>query len=198
MIKFINNNLDAPYVKFREEYERAVSADQKIVEALTISSYSKSENLVDSRYVNLKIVDNKEFIFFSNYKSPKSIQFESHNQISSLIYWNTTNVQIRMKANIKRTSIDFNNAYFSSRSAHKNALAISSQQSKKVDSYDAVIDTYNKIKKDADLQKCPDYWGGFVFKPYYFEFWEGHNSRLNKRIVFELNNNQWNKYFLQP
>ena len=86
MIKFINNNLDAPYVKFKEEYERAVSANQKIVEAITISSYSKLDNLVDSRYVNLKIVDNKEFIFFSNYNSPKSTQFESHDQISALIF----------------------------------------------------------------------------------------------------------------
>ena len=198
MIKFINNNLDAPYVKFKEEYERAVSANQKIVEAITISSYSKLDNLVDSRYVNLKIVDNKEFIFFSNYNSPKSIQFESHDQISALIFWNTTNVQIRMKANIKKTPVDFNNKYFATRSKDKNALAISSKQSQKIDSYDSVMQIYNDTKKDADLEKCPDYWGGFVFRPYYFEFWEGHDSRLNRRMVFELNNNQWNNFFLQP
>tara|TARA_B100000212_G_scaffold82566_1_gene59480 strand:- start:1094 stop:1690 length:597 start_codon:yes stop_codon:yes gene_type:complete len=198
MIKFVNNNLDAPYVKFKEEYERAVSANQKIVEAITISSYSKLDNLVDSRYVNLKIVDNKEFIFFSNYNSPKSTQFESHDQISALIYWNTTNVQIRMKANIKKTPVDFNNKYFATRSKDKNALAISSKQSQKIDSYDSVMQIYNDTKKDADLEKCPDYWGGFVFRPYYFEFWEGHDSRLNRRMVFELNNNQWNNFFLQP
>ena len=57
---------------------------------------------------------------------------------------------------------------------------------------------YNDTKKDADLEKCPDYWGGFVFRPYYFEFWEGHDSRLNRRMVFELNNNQWDNFFLQP
>lgn len=198
MIKFVNNNLDAPYVKFKEEYERAVSANQKIVEAITISSYSKLDNLVDSRYVNLKIVDNKEFIFFSNYNSPKSTQFESHDQISALIFWNTTNVQIRMKANIKKTPVDFNNKYFATRSKDKNALAISSKQSQKIDSYDSVMQIYNDTKKDADLEKCPDYWGGFVFRPYYFEFWEGHDSRLNRRMVFELNNNQWNNFFLQP
>ena len=198
MIKFVNNNLDAPYVKFKEEYERAVSANQKIVEAITISSYSKLDNLVDSRYVNLKIVDNKEFIFFSNYNSPKSTQFESHDQISALIFWNTTNVQIRMKANIKKTPVDFNNKYFATRSKDKNALAISSKQSQKIDSYDSVMQIYNDTKRDADLEKCPDYWGGFVFRPYYFEFWEGHDSRLNRRMVFELNNNQWNNFFLQP
>ena len=147
MIKFVNNNLDAPYVKFKEEYERAVSANQKIVEAITISSYSKLDNLVDSRYVNLKIVDNKEFIFFSNYNSPKSTQFESHDQISALIFWNTTNVQIRMKANIKKTPVDFNNKYFATRSKDKNALAISSKQSQKIDSYDSVMQIYNDTKK---------------------------------------------------
>lgn len=198
MIKFVNDNQDPPYLKFKEEYERAVSANQKIVEAIAISSYSKLENLVDSRCVNLKIVDDKEFIFFSNYRSPKSIQFESHDQISALIYWNATNVQIRMKANIKKTTVDFNNKYFAMRATDKNALAISSNQSKQVDSYDSVLNAYNNIKKDADLKKCPDYWGGFVFKPYYFEFWEGHDSRLNRRIVYELKNNQWTNYLLQP
>ena len=31
----------------------------------------------------------------------------------------------------------------------------------------------------------PDFWGGFSFVPYYFEFWQGHKNRLNKRHVFE-------------
>ena len=41
-------------------------------------------------------------LFFFNYSSPKSKDFfESHNQITALIYWNSINVQIRMKAKIK-------------------------------------------------------------------------------------------------
>ena len=31
----------------------------------------------------------------------------------------------------------------------------------------------------------PDFWGGYSFIPYYFEFWQGHENRLNKRHVFE-------------
>ena len=65
-----------------------------MVEAISISSFSKELDIVDSRYVNLKIVDNEDFIFFSNYQSPKAKQFESHDQISALIYWSKINVQI--------------------------------------------------------------------------------------------------------
>ena len=198
MIKFVNNNLDAPYVKFKEEYERAVSANQKIVEAITISSYSKLDNLVDSRYVNLKIVDNKEFIFFSNYNSPKSKDFNEHNQMSALFFWSSIKVQIRLKGVIKKTTKKFNKEYFAKRDVEKNALAISSNQSKPINSYNIVIEKYQNSLNNDDLKLCPNYWGGFSFKPYYFEFLEVHSKRLNKRESYLLQNNKWHKEFLEP
>ena len=39
---------------------------------------------------------------FSNYKGPKSNQFKDHNQISVIIYWESIDLQIRMKAKIKK------------------------------------------------------------------------------------------------
>ena len=39
-----------------------------------------------------------------------------------------------------------------------------------------------------NLDECPNDWGGFLFKPYYFEFWKGHESRLNERDVYEIKN----------
>ena len=54
------------------------------------------------------------------------------------------------------------------------------------------------LKHSEDLGKRPDYWGGFSFTPYYFEFWQGHQSRINKREVFEKNSDDWMRYFLQP
>ena len=49
-----------------------------------------------------------------------------------------------------------------------------------------------------DLKKCPKYWGGYSFTPYYFEFWEGHESRINKRVVFDKIDGLWKKLYLQP
>ena len=198
MIKFNNLNQEAPYLLFTKKYDEAIDAGQKAIEAISISSYNKEVKEIDSRYVNLKFISNEEFIFFSNYDSPKAVSFNSHNQIAVLVYWPSINVQIRMKAKIKKTSNEYNQKYFFNRSEEKNALAISSNQSKQIDSYSQVKKNYSKSLKNDDLKKCPEFWGGYSFTPYYFEFWEGHELRLNKREVYEKSFESWKHLFLQP
>ena len=198
MIIFKDLNSAEPYQKLKELYEKAHLSNQKNIEAISISSYSKVLNEVNSRFVNLKFINNKDFIFFSNYRSSKSKEFNDHNQVTALIYWNSINVQIRIKARIKKTSIEFNKDYFLNRSEKKNALAISSNQSESIDSFETVIKNYSNSLKSDDLKKCPDYWGGYSFTPYYFEFWEGHESRLNKRDKYEIQDDHWDHGTLQP
>ena len=198
MIEFNNLNPEIPYQLLKEKYDEALNAGQRGIEAISISSYNKEIAEVDSRYVNLKFITNDEFIFFSNYDSPKASSFISHDQIAVLVYWPSINVQIRMRAKIKRTTDEFNQNYFFNRSKEKNALAISSNQSKPIDSYSQVKENYNKSLKNDDLKKCPEFWGGYSFTPYYFEFWEGHESRINKREVFDKIDGVWKHSFLQP
>jgi len=198
MIKFNNLENEIPYITFKEKYNEAIAAGQKNIEAMSISSYESKTNEVDSRYVNLKFITNGEFIFFSNYESSKASAFISHNQIGALFYWSCTNVQIRMKAKIKKTSNEYNHKYFFNRAEKKNALAISSNQSKPIDSYEKVEENYNKSLKNDDLKKCPEFWGGYSFTPYYFEFWEGHESRINKRDAYEKRDGSWKHLILQP
>ena len=198
MIEFTNLNQETPYQLLKEKYDEALNAGQRGIEAISISSYNKEISEVDSRYVNLKFISNDEFIFFSNYDSPKALSFNSHNQIAALLYWPSINVQVRMKAKIKRTTDEFNQKYFYYRLEEKNALAISSNQSKPIDSYSQVKENYNKSLKNDDLKKCPEFWGGYSFTPYYFEFWEGHESRLNKREAYEKSDDSWNHLILQP
>ena len=198
MIQFNNIIPEIPYQLLKEKYDEALNAGQRGIEAISISSYNKEISEVDSRFVNLKFIKNDEFIFFSNYKSPKAIAFNSHNQIAALIYWSSINIQIRTKAKIKKTSQGFNKKYFFDRSEEKNALAISSNQSNEIVSYNQVKENYNKSLKIDDLRKCPEYWGGYSFTPYYFEFWEGHESRINKREIFQKIDGVWKQSILQP
>ena len=198
MIIFNNLNQELPYLLFKAKYEEALNAGQKGIEAISVASYNIERQEVDARYVNLKFITNDEFIFFSNYDSPKASSFNSHHQIAALVYWSSINVQIRMKAEIKKTSNEFNHKYFFNRSEEKNALAISSNQSKPIDSYNQVKENYNKSLKNDDLKKCPEYWGGYTFTPYEIEFWEGNKYRLNKRNLYRKNNMVWNHFILEP
>lgn len=198
MIEFVNVKDEAPLIFLIEKYHQAVNANQKNIEALAISSFNKDMNEVDSRFVNIKFINKDKFIFFSNYNSPKSIAFESHKQISGLFFWASINTQIRLKAKVKKTSAKFNKQYFKNRSPEKNALAISSKQSRSILSYEDVLQNYNKVHAKNNLSECPEYWGGYSFIPYYFEFWEGHESRINKREVFYKTDGIWKHSFLQP
>ena len=198
MIQFENYSQELPYLLFKEKYDDALNAGQKSIEAVSISSFNKELDEVDSRYVNLKFILNNEFIFFSNYESPKANAFISHKQIGALIYWPSINVQIRMKAIIRKTSNEYNQKYFSGRLEEKNALAISSNQSMPIDSYGQVKKKYVRSLENDDLKKCPEYWGGYAFIPYYFEFWEGEKFRLNKRNIYEKKQDNWQHLLLQP
>ena len=91
MIHFNNLSCEKPFLLFKEKYDEALELKQKNIEAISISTYNKEKNEVDSRFVNLKFIDNDKFIFFTNYNSPKSRALETHNQISGLFFWTTTN-----------------------------------------------------------------------------------------------------------
>ena len=54
------------------------------------------------------------------------------------------------------------------------------------------------LESQKNRQKRPDFWGGYSFKPYYFEFWKGNENRLNKREVYNFIENKWQISFLQP
>jgi pyridoxamine 5'-phosphate oxidase len=198
MIQFNNLNQEKPYLLFKAKYDEALNAGQKNIEAIAISSFNKKTDQVDSRFVNLKFVLNDEFIFFSNYSSPKALSFRSHNQIAAIVYWPNINVQIRMKAKIKKTTDSFNQKYFFNRSKEKNALAISSNQSKPISTYNQVKENYNKSLKNDNLKKCPSFWGGYIFKPFEIEFWEGNEFRLNNRNLYKKENATWNHLILEP
>ena len=199
MINFLNSSHEKPYILFHSLYQKAIENGQKGVEAISVSSYNELLKEVEARYVNLKYIDNNEWIFFSNYLSPKANQFESHDQVSILIYWASINTQIRMKAKIFKTSSEFSDEHFQGRTKEKNALAISSNQSQAVDSFDQVTKNFNETLEIMTSETPrPDFWGGYSFTPYYFEFWQGHENRLNKRHVFKQQDNQWSEQLLQP
>ncbi len=198
MISFINDCQEIPYLIFKEKYNEAIKKNQSFIEAMAITSFSIKNNEVDSRFVNLKIVDSKSFIFFTNYLSPKAFDFDEHPQVSLSFFWDTTNTQIRIKATIKKTSLKYNNQYFKGRSKEKNILAICSNQSSEIDSYDLIKKKYEKTLKEKKIEDCPDYWGGYACIPYYFEFWTGHKHRINIREAYSKNGYKWKKAILEP
>ena len=81
-----NNDLILNYEYIDEDI--IVLNKQKNIEAVCISSYNKVNDSVDARMVNLKYINDTEWIFFSNYNSKKAKQFIENSSISGLFFWN--------------------------------------------------------------------------------------------------------------
>ena len=198
MIKFLDLDQSVPFTKFLSYFNQALDKDQRSIEAMAVSTVSSDGN-PNSRYVNCKYIKKDEFIFFSNYDGQKGEDIKNNSSVNILFYWNNINLQIRIKGNASFSDTIFSNKHFNSRSKEKNALAISSKQSKKIKSFEEVARNYNKCLSAIDANTCrPEYWGGFSVKPYYFEFWEGHENRLNHREIFKKEDKGWNTFLLQP
>lgn len=190
---------ETPYQKFYHFYDEALKKNQTNLEAMAISSYDVSTSEVNSRFVNLKYIIDDNWIFFSNYNSPKALQFASHDQISVLFYWDVLNLQIRIKSKVKKAKPQISDDHFAIRSPEKNLLAIISDQSSEIQSYDDLIKKYSDHKLTLkNFDKRPDYWGGFSFIPYSFEFWTGQKFRLNLRESYFKEKDKWKKKILQP
>ena len=198
MINFIDLNKSLPYKIFLKHYRHALKQQQSSIEAICISSFNVHLGEVSSRYVNLKYIKDTEWIFFSNYNSPKSQDFISHNQIAATIFWDSIKLQIRIKAKITNTDSSFSDEHFNLREREKNSLSISSDQSARIESFSKIEKNFKDVHESDTNHSRPNYWGGFSFTPYYFEFWEGGEFRLNKRNAYTFQKDCWKSDILQP
>ncbi len=197
MIKINIKEKHEPYCRFVSFYNEAIEREQKNIEAGCLSSCDKY-NRVHGRFINIKYVNDDEFIFFSNYQSPKAKDFIQNQNVSLTFFWSSTNSQIRLEGKIRLLDGKRSDNHWRNRSNEKNALAVSSKQSYEANSYDEIKSSYEQVLENADLTIRPSFWGGFVINPTFFEFWKGHEFRLNRREVYILENKKWHKKIIQP
>tara|TARA_B100000475_G_C14886816_1_gene268625 strand:- start:110 stop:703 length:594 start_codon:yes stop_codon:yes gene_type:complete len=197
MIDFNTKDMQIPFHKFIKYYNDAAALDQPNIEAACLSTVSNNLK-PHARFINIKYINNNELIFFSNYTSDKANNIKLNKNVALTFYWSLANIQIRIEGTIKKLSSIRSDNHWKNRSKYKNALAISSDQSSLSKSYQEILDNYEYTLENSDLLHRPSFWGGYVIKPSYFEFWTGHKSRINKRKIFKKNGLNWSEYFLQP
>ncbi|KAJ0060398.1 hypothetical protein NL108_010189, partial [Boleophthalmus pectinirostris] len=150
--------------------------------AMCIATASK-DGRPSARMVLLKGYNNEGFRFFSNYESRKGIELQS---ICMVFYWEPLNRQIRIEGNVEKIPYQASCDYFHSRPKTSQIGAVVSRQSTPVPNRDYLRQKNAELLekyKDTEVP-MPDYWGGYIVKPYLIEFWQGQTNRLHDRIVF--------------
>ena len=165
-----------------------------------------SQNHPRSRTVLLKGVDEKGFFFASNYLSRKGEALATNPHVSAVFGWYSIYRQVLIQGVAELASAKESDEYHFSRPQESQVAALSSQQSKPIESRAALDAQYERdLARFAGASPPrPEYWGGYRIVPTRIEFWKGRTSRMHDRIEFvrELNAagefSSWSIQRLQP
>ncbi|KAM6897471.1 pyridoxine-5'-phosphate oxidase [Xenentodon cancila] len=153
--------------------------------AMCIATATK-DGRPSARMVLLKGYSNEGFRFFTNYESRKGSELEGNPYACLVFYWEPLNKQIRIEGSVERIPYQSSCEYFHSRPKSSQIGAVVSRQSTPVPNRDYLRQKNAELEetyRDKDVP-MPDYWGGYVVKPFLIEFWQGQTNRLHDRIVF--------------
>jgi len=168
--------------------------------AMILSTINKN-NFPSSRTVLLKEINNKGFIFYTNYNSQKAKDIINNPNVSLNFLWKKMERQIIIQGYIKKVSRVKSEEYFKTRSRNSQIAAWASNQSQTISNKKVLDDNYKDMQLRFKMLKNipkPDYWGGFLIIPKIIEFWQGKKSRLHDRFCYEKKNNAWKIFRLSP
>jgi pyridoxamine 5'-phosphate oxidase len=190
---------DNPISFFLKWFDDALNVNKDEANACVLSTVSV-ENKPSSRVVLLKSVNEKGFTFFTNYKSNKSLDIQNNPNVSLNFYWPELERQVRITGIAEQISPKDSDEYFKNRPRESQMGAWLSHQSTSIGLYYNFMDTLNKLEstfKGKDVER-PLHWGGYCIIPSKIEFWQGRPSRLHDRLLYEFDENVWNKKRLAP
>lgn len=191
--------LPDPFEQFEKWFNEALEA--KLIEpnAFTLSTVGKDLRPTQ-RTVLLKMYDKKGFTFFSNYNSRKSKHIDENPYVSAHFAWLGLERQVRIEGVVKKIPKGESLKYFLSRPKGSQIGAWVSHQSQVVNSRSILETKFDEMRKKFAKGEVPfpSFWGGYQIVPTYFEFWQGGLNRLHDRFVYELKNDQWEIYRLEP
>ena len=153
------------------------------------------------RTVLLKAMDDRGFVFYTNYQSRKAREMEATGRASLLFCWGSLERQVRIDGAVERVSPAESDAYFETRPPDSRLSVYASRQSERIESRDALEEAFERAKRtygDGPVPR-PDWWGGYRVVPDEFEFWQGRVSRLHDRLRYvKLDDGEWRRERLAP
>jgi pyridoxamine 5'-phosphate oxidase len=186
-----------PIALFIELYARAETVCSE-PDAMVLSTVDP-DGQPSGRFVLLKAVDERGFVFYTNMGSRKARALEANPRASLTFYW-PPDTQVRVEGRVEQVADADADAYFATRPRQYQVGAWASTQSAVLASRDALNE---RVRAAADRFGAgavarPPFWGGLRLVPHSLEFWTRDPHRLHERMLFERRDGAWVQSFLFP
>lgn len=169
------------------------------VTAMVLATVDQN-GIPSTRTVLLKGVDERGFLFYTNYDSRKGRELAENPAAALTFYWPGLERQICVAGRVERISREESGTYFRTRPRGSQLATWASNQSDIVADRAALEAKWNEAsaKFPGDVPLPPN-WGGFVLKPERIEFWQGRSSRLHDRFQYTKQpDNSWKTERISP
>jgi pyridoxamine 5'-phosphate oxidase len=188
---------DDPIGKFAALFERA-GGDAAEANAMVLSTVD-ADGRPSARYVLLKGVDARGFVFYTNVESRKARAIAAHPYAALTFYW-PPETQVRIEGDVERVSDADADAYFATRPRGSQIGAWASMQSAELASRDALDARVAEIaiRFASGPVTRPPVWTGFRVVPRSIEFWTRDPARLHERVRFQRDGDGWTRALLYP
>ncbi len=187
-----------PIRQFQAWFEVASRAGIDQPEAAAVAT-ATPDGRPSCRMVLVKSVDERGFVFYTNYESRKGRELGDNPYAAMLFYWPEIERQVRIEGPIERTTREQSVAYAHSRHRTSQLSALASEQSRPVADRETLERRVAEIDARGE-QPLPvsEQWGGVRLIPERFEFWQGAAARLHDRFLYERSGDAWSIARLQP
>ncbi len=187
-----------PIAQFEKWFEQAMRAAMVESNAMTLAT-STRDGRPSARIVLLKGVDERGFVFFTDYRSHKGSDLAENPLVALCFFWEALHRQVRVSGAVEKVTREESESYFHSRPRGSQIGAWASRQSSPLAAREILEKEVARLgQQHPNDVPLPPHWGGYRVTPATIEFWQGRESRLHDRIVYTRDGAAWKVGRLSP